>query len=343
MPTLQELASRLGVSVATVSRALNDQPGVSDEKRQKVLDLAKELNYHPNLAARSLATSRTQNVLFITHRRQFSTTEDPFYPYIMHGLEDALSDGGYGVMLVTLNDSQLDSGLSSVRAFNEQQPGGIVLAGPDISSSFILAASASGIPMILVDNALRRTSLPAVLPDNEEGSEAATSHLLEVHNHTSVVLLRGPEGWVSSDERTSGYLAAMEAAGRQPMIVKTDDTTIETGQRAAEKALLAHPEATAIVAVNDAMAIGAIRAARKDGRDVPQDLAIVGFDNISWAKYADPPLTTVSIPTVEMGRLAGRLLVERMAGSLTEISHTRVATHLVVRESCGCTGGGRNT
>ena len=196
--------------------------------------------------------------------------------------------------------------------------------------------------MLLVDNSLRKTSLPAVLPDNEEGTLAATSHLLMEHEHKNVVLLRGPEGWVSSEERASGYKAAMEAADLPLVVVQAEDTTIETGQEATQKVLQTRPETTAIVAANDAMAIGAIRAARKVGRVVPRDLAVVGFDDISWAKYADPPLTTVSVPTIEMGRLVGRLLIERMAGALTEVSRTRVATRLVIRESCGCSNSVQN-
>jgi DNA-binding LacI/PurR family transcriptional regulator len=107
MSSLQEIADQLGVSVATVSRALNDKPGVSPEMRANILNLASELQYHPNLTARNLSTSRTNTVLFIVHRRQFPAAMDPFYPYIMHGLEERLSSEGYSVMLLTLNDDQM--------------------------------------------------------------------------------------------------------------------------------------------------------------------------------------------------------------------------------------------
>lgn len=336
MSTLREMADRLGVSTATVSRAMNDKPGVSSETRERVLALAQELQYQPNLAARSLATSRTNTILFIVHRRQFSESEDPFYPFIMHGLEDSLKLDGYNVMLLTLDDEQLASGPAKLRVLQEKRADALVLAGPDISPKFILGASTLGLTTLLVDNKLRESSYTSVQPQNEEGAQASTNHLIEAHHHRDIALLRGPSGWASSDERAAGYLAAMSEANLEPIIVKAEDTTIETGREAAKRALEHHPEITAVVTANDAMAIGAMRAVLRMGRRIPQDLAVVGFDDISWASYADPPLTTVRIPTVEMGRLAGRLLLELMDGSVTVKTRVRVATQLVVRQSCGC-------
>lgn len=342
MSTLRELADRLGVSVATVSRALNDKPGVGAETRRRVLELAQELQYQPNLAARSLATSRTQNVLFIVHRRHFMGTKDPFYPYIMQGLEEALTGEGYSVILVTISDSQLKAGPTAMSVFREPRPSAIVMAGPDISSSFILATMTLDIKTILVDNALRKTSLPAVLQDNQAGCRAATHHLIDVHGHENIALLRGPNGWISSEERTAGYVLEMTSAGLQPIIYSAADTTIETGQEVALQALQTRPETTAFVAINDAMAIGAIRAAREMGLNVPEDLAIVGFDNISWSGYADPPLTTVSVPMRDMGRMTARVLLDRINGTLSTSTRTIAATDLVVRASCGCSESSGN-
>jgi LacI family transcriptional regulator len=339
LPTLQELADQLGVSVATVSRALNDKPGVSIETRQRVLSLARELQYRPNLAARNLRTSQTYTVLFIVRRRQYPTLIDPFYPNIMLGLEEGLSSEGYSVMLVTLDDDQLAAGPSTIPALQEQRADGLVLAGPGIPPNFILSTAAIDLPTLLVDNTLQETPFPTILADNAGGCRAATNHLIRDHGHKKITLLRGPNGWISCDERAEGYLLAMGTAGLSPHIIDADDTTLDTGQKITELALEAQPDTTAIVASNDAMAIGAMRAARKIGRVIPNDLAVVGFDNISWAAFSDPPLTTVSIPTIEMGRLAARLLLERMGGSVTAPSRTTVATQLIIRSSCACSNG----
>jgi DNA-binding LacI/PurR family transcriptional regulator len=338
MSTLRDMADRLGVSIATVSRAMNDKPGVSTETRERVLALAQELQYLPNLSARSLATSRTNTILFIVHNRQFTEAEDPFYPFIMHGVEDALKVDGYNVMLRTLDDAQLAAGPTALRALQEKRADALILAGPDISPKFILGASTMGLTTLLVDNRMRDSSFTSVQPQNEEGAQASTNHLIETHHHQHIALLRGPSGWASSDDRAAGYLDAMDEANLEPIVFEAEDTTIETGREAANRAFEHHPQITGMVAANDAMAIGAMRAARWMGRRIPESLAVIGFDDISWASYADPPLTTVRIPTVEMGRLAGRLLLELIDGSVTVKTRVRVATQLVIRQSCGCNG-----
>lgn len=169
--------------------------------RQKVLQVASEMQYRPNVAARTLSTSRTYTVLFIVHHRQFHAAVDPFYPYIMHGLEERLSSEGYSV----------------------------VLMGPDISPGFIIATANLGLPALLVDNALQETPFPVVLADNVSGCRAATNHLICEHRHQYITLLRGPERWVSCEERATGYLSAITAAGLEPHVVKVPDTTLETG------------------------------------------------------------------------------------------------------------------
>jgi DNA-binding LacI/PurR family transcriptional regulator len=135
----------------------------------------------------------------------------------------------------------------------------------------------------------------------------------------------------------------MEAAGLQPSIFSVADTTIETGQEAARQALQERPEITALVACNDAMAIGAMRTAQEMGLSVPEDLAIVGFDNISWAAYTTPPLTTVSVPMKDMGRLAAQVILDRIKSAPTTDTRTTAVAELIIRGSCGCPQAKRTT
>ena len=336
MSRQRTLADQLGVSTATVSRALNDKPGVSTETRLRVVAAAREMKYRPNAAARALTTATTRTVVFAVHRRQFPMGIDPFYPGIMRGLEETLGAEHYGVMLLTLSDTDLRNGPSSLPVLQEGRVDALVVAGPDIPPQFILAAASGSLSVILVDNVLRETAIPTVTADDSGGCRAATCHLVDVHSHTSIALLRGTPGWVSSDERAAGYCAAMGAAGLEPRVVSVEGTTIETGAKAVVEALETWPEVTAVVAVNDAMAIGAIREARKLGRRVPEDLAVVGFDDISWAVLSDPPLTTVRVPIVQIGRRAGRVLLDHFDDVITVASRTTLSTELVVRTSCGC-------
>lgn len=336
MTKQSELAERLGVSTATVSRALNDKPGVGSETRTRVLAAAQEMDYRPNAAARALTTTRTNMVVFAVHRQQFPLGIDPFYPGIMSGLEETLAAEHYGVMLLTLSDDDIQAGPTSLPMLQEGRVDALVAAGPDIPPQFILAAAGRDLPVILVDNVLRETAIPTVTADDSGGCRAATFHLVDVHGHSSVALLRGTPGWVSSDERAAGYCEAMDAAGLEPRVVSVDGTTIETGAEAMGEVLKTWPNVTAVVAINDAMAIGAIRRARELGKRVPEDVAIVGFDDISWAALSDPPLTTVRVPIVQIGRRAGRVLLDHFDDVVTVSSRTTLATELVVRTSCGC-------
>ena len=336
MTRQRELADQLGVSTATVSRALNDKPGVSTETRRRVVAAAQEMEYRPNAAARALTTATTRTIVFAVHRHQFPLAIDPFYPGIMRGLEETLAAEHYGVMLLTLSDEDIQAGPASLPVLQEGRVDALVAAGPDIPPQFILAAASSSLPVVLVDNALRETAIPTVTSDDSGGCRAATCHLVDIHGHGSIALLRGTPGWVSSDERAAGYSEAMEAAGLEPRVISVEGTTIETGAEALAEALETWPDVTGVVAVNDAMAIGAIRRARELGRQVPEDLAIVGFDDISWAALSDPPLTTVRVPIVQIGRRAGRVLLDHFDDIVTVSSRTTLATELVVRTSCGC-------
>ena len=336
MSRQHELANQLGVSTATVSRALNDKPGVSTETRHRVVEAAREMDYRPNAAARALTTATTRTIVFAVHRHQFPLAIDPFYPGIMQGLEETLAAEHYGVMLLTLSDEDIKAGPASLAVLQEGRADALVAAGPDIPPQFILAAASSNLPVVLVDNTLRETAIPTVTSDDSAGCRAATGHLVQVHGHTSIALLRGTPGWVSSDERAAGYCEAMDAAGLEPRVVSVDGTTIETGAEALLEVLETWPDVTGVVAVNDAMAIGAIRSARELGKNVPEDLAVVGFDDISWAALSDPPLTTVRVPIVQIGRRAGRVLLDYFDEVVTVASRTTLATELVVRTSCGC-------
>ncbi len=336
MSTVRELAEQLGVSVATVSRALNDKPGVSPDTRQKVLQLAKELRYQPNVAAHTHTASNTQNIVFIIPRRKTFAAGDAFYLYILQGVEARLSSEGYGATLVTLSDEQLSAGPASVQILRERRADAVVLVGSDIPARFILATAGLGLPVLLMDNALSETAFPAILYDNRGGGRLSTAHLIDVHGHENILLLRGPKRQYNVEERVKGYLDALNTAGLQSHIVQAEEATFEAGGDAVKRALATHPDTTAVVAVSDVLAIGATHAAREVGRRVPADLAVVGFGDLSCSVFFEVPLTTVKAPIYEMGRLAARLLLEQAEGALTVAPRTTVAIQLIVRASCGC-------
>lgn len=337
MPTrIGDIARRLGVSAASVSRALNDRPGVSEDLRQRILAAAQELDFAPNMAARGLATQRTQTVGLVLGKKETPLDADPFYPLITHSAEACLAQQGYHLILTTVDGTQAASS-SALKLVREQRVDGLILAGPDISPSFILALRQSGLPCVLVDNSLQETPMDCVVSDDQAGAASAVQHLLE-HGHRDVLCLSGPQEWASSRERSQGYLLAMQKAGlaARARVMTAPKTTIDTGQALLRQAIDEGLRPTAIFAINDSMAIGAMRTAQVLGLRVPEDLAVIGFDDISWAEMATPPLTTVRIFKEEMGALAARRLLDLLAGASSVPVRSVVGTQLVVRRSCGC-------
>lgn len=332
--TLEDIARQLGVSTATVSRALNDKPGVGAATRQRVLDLATSQRYTVNGAARGLATTQSKTIAFLTPHRSVPLADDYFYQRVMMGAQQELSRSGYFLLVATVEEDALTdlAGLEIVRG---QRTDGILLAGPEIPARSILDLRARGVPVVLVDNALPRTPVDCVLSEDEEGGYAATQHLIE-HGHKQIALLAGPLAWVSNAARTTGYRRAMADAGLSPLEVHCNETTLESGQEAMQRALAEYPDLTAVFAVNDSMAIGAMRTARAAGRKLPQEIAIVGFDDIEAASHVDPPLTTVKVNKRQMGVIAARRLVSLLNGDESVPVRSSVSTQLLVRASCGC-------
>ena len=341
-PRIKDIAERLGVSQASVSRALNDKPGVADNLRQRVLEVAAELNFTPNLVARSLVgtPSGTLTVALVVHQQAFPVSSDPFYFVILRGVERALAQAGYHVVLTTIGDDAIQA--DHLRVVRERRVDGAVLAGPDIPSALVLSMVQRGLPIVLVDNALERTPLDCVLCDNLEGARSAVQHLLS-HGYRRVAFAGGPLSWLSTRERREGYIDAMRERGLEDkcLAVHEDATTVLTGIAAGRTLLGMEERSEAVFAVNDAMALGVIRAAREVGLRVPEDLAVVGFDDISMAESAHPPLTTVRIAKEMMGEIAARRLLDLVGGARGATGgvvpvKSVVGTSLVVRASCGC-------
>lgn len=330
--TQKEIAQRAGVSTATVSRALNDQPGVDPDVRARILSIAAELGYTRNATAASLATSVTQTVAFVVRARH-AGVDDPFYPLIMAGAEAYLSEHGYHVLLSSV-DGHVAAGPYDIPAVSQGRVDGLIVAGPDISSAFIIGMLTAGVPMVLIDNCLNQTAVNCVLNDDQGGAYAAARHMIE-HGHKDIVFLSGPREWVSSRERAGGYRRAMEEAGLQPLVLYGPETTIDSGMVLMPQALESWPGLTAVCTVNDAVAIGAIRAAAQLGRRSPHDLAVVGFDDTSWAAIHEPPLSTVRVFKRRIGELAAQRFLDCVRHPGAAPVKALVSTKLVLRESCG--------
>ena len=340
-PTIKDVAAKAGVSPSTVSRVLNDRPGISPQTRERVLRVARELNFSPSITARGLATARTYNVGYVGYKygsvlppnlRPSSTARG-----ILEGIDEELSKHDYH-MLTTYVDQEMMKGSGAPNMALLGRVDGLILNGPAIHPRFILQLRNTGLPIVLVDNTLNETPVDCVLCDNEGGAYQAVKHLIQ-HDHQRIVFLSGPAEWLSSRERAAGYRRALEEAGLEPHIVFMPNTVAETGRQAMLTALEKYPDLTAVMAVNDATAVGAIQACRGVGRAVPDDVAVIGFDDEPWAQIHTPPLTTVHIYWHEIGIQAARRVVDLIERPHLTPMRISLATELVIRRSCGCSKG----
>lgn len=341
-PTLRDIAQKAGVSVSTVSRVLNDQPGIGVATRERVLAVVQAMRFVPNAAAQNLATKRTRNIGLITYKwsipsRFVAASLDSV------GVSEACENLGYH-LLTGLVDNQAMQNALQLPMVRENRVDGLILAGPAIKPSFILALYNSGLPIVLLDNNLQGVEIDCVLHENERSAYQLTQHLISTHGYQTIVFLSGPDAWLSSRERAAGYHRAMAAASLEPHLVYMPSTTVETGMEAMQTVLTEMPDCTAVVAVNDAVAIGASRVCRANGRFVPEQIAVVGFDNIGWAELHQPPLTTAHAFGEEMGRQAARRLIDLIENAPSQGQEPirlrlRVNTKLVIRQSCGCHDG----
>ena len=336
-PTLRDIAEKAGVSVSTVSRVLNDQPGIGAQTHARVLAVAQEMRFVPNAAAKSLATKRTGNIGFVTYKWSVSSR---FAAASLDaiGINEGAERLGYHVVSTLAGQKAMANALQ-LPMVRQNRVDGLVLAGPALKPSFILELYNSGLPIVLLDNDLRESDIDCVLHENEPSAYRLTKHLIHEHQHREILFLSGPESWLSSRERGLGYQRALAEASLEPHVIHMPSTTVETGMEAMKTALDQAPGLTAVVAVNDAVAIGAMRFSKAIGISIPEQIAVVGFDNIGWAQLHDPPLTTVHAYGEEMGRQAVRRLAELIELNPEE-EHARlrlrVGTKLLIRRSCGC-------
>src|SRR5690606_27259779 len=228
----------------------------------------------PSHTARGLATSQTFTIGFFVCKFELPSAKDPFYYEIQRGAEQAVTRTDYHLSVATLTE-EIMARRQDFRFTREKRIDGMVLAGPDISPDFIMAMLRTQIPVVLVDNKLSQTPVNAVNCDDEGGAYHAARYLLSV-GHTRIGIIAGPQRWPSNSRRVNGYRRALTEAGLQAQVAHVERTTIESGKQAYHALIEQHPDITAICAVNDSMAIGAIRAAQQTGRDVPRDLSVIG-------------------------------------------------------------------
>lgn len=311
-PTIRDVARVAGVGVATVSRVLNSSGYVKPETRQKVLAAAGELGFVPSQLARGLVRR-----LSATAGLVIPDITNPFFPAITRGVEDRASEAGYTVFLCnTDNDPALEA--LDVQKLRERRVDGIIFVGTTDRRELVERLLADEIPVVVTDRQVDHADIDSVLVENAWGAMAACLHLIDL-GHSRIAHAAGHRLTRTGQDRCNGYRMALEQAGIpcDESLVCWGDFTLESGYAVAQILLGRSPRPTAIFAANDQMAFGVMRAAEEAGISVPDELSIVGFDDIQMASVVRPGLTTVRQPAYEMGRLAMSLLLERINGRAT--------------------------
>lgn len=326
-PAMTDVARLAGVSTQTVSRTLAGHPHVQAATRAKVLAAAEQLGYRRNNAARMLSSGRSRTIGVVTLRTNFYSRSA-----LTYGIEGAARDAGYSVSAATtesLDTSAIEDALSRLA---DQGVDGVVLAVPLIRVSTRIEQLTSSMPTVTVDGS-RTSATEVIAVDQSLAARLATAHLLEL-GHETVWHVAGPREWLEAGNRVEGWRDTLEQAGRTVPPQLEGDWSPASGYHCG-LVLSQVPDVTAVFVASDEMAFGVIRALHERGRRVPEDVSIVGVDDIALAEYCSPSLTTVAQPFTEMGALAVSHLLRHLADPHAAPEATSVSPTLVVRASTG--------
>jgi LacI family transcriptional regulator len=330
--TIKDIAREAGVSPQTVSRAINDKGEIRPETRARILRIADRLGYRPNSVARSLATQRTQNIGLVV-----PDVSNPFFAGVARGIQDVAHQHDYNVFLCN-TDENVEREQSAIRSLEAQRVDGLLLCSSRLPERELLHLAARYQPLVLVNRCIAHPKTGCVLVDDAQAMQEAVQCLIDL-GHRRIGLLAGPAKSHSGQQRTCGYHRALRASGlvAPPHWQIHCPPQVDGGRDAARELLERAPELTVIVAYNDLVAVGALRACADLALRVPEDCAILGCDDVLLAGLVSPPLTTIRIPTYELGRKAMGLLLQMMdpqtAQSDTQPPPITVSPTLIVRDS----------
>ncbi|MBU6259984.1 MAG: LacI family DNA-binding transcriptional regulator [Burkholderiales bacterium] len=307
--TLEHVAQEAGVSPSTVSRILNGTAVVSDDKRAAVDAAIARLGFVPNPVARGLAGGRTLSVGVVTQ-----AIDSPFYGGALRGIEDTLSGAGYSPLFVSGHWNAAHEA-RSIETLRARRVDGIIVLSCRLGDS-ALAVHAQSLPVVVTGRGVGGAGICALNFDNFEGGRLATEHLLAL-GHRRIAFIAGDSRHPDARERQRGYRAALQAAGLayDPALVVPGQFFEESGYAAAERLVQGGAPFTAVFAANDQMAFGAALALHRHGRRVPDDVSLVGFDDLAAARYTVPPLSTIHHPIYELGQAAATAMLQLLSGA----------------------------
>jgi LacI family transcriptional regulator len=335
--TIREVAEVAGVSIGTVSRVLNEKPGVSETTRQHVLKITQELDYYPTKRL-PVSQHKISNLGLLIRPTENPLTSDPFYGGIFHGVENSCQEHHISVSFSTLDF--FNERLRRLPAMlKDERNSGFVLLGALPKEIVIAIEDAIKVPIVLVDNYYAGCHWDSVMIDNHEGAYTAIKHLISA-GHQNIVMMSGPDH-PSIIERRDGYERAMHDHGLQSTIIETisesprDGLSPVDGENGILKILREVPETTAVFCSNDNQAVGALMKLHELELEVPKYISIVGFDDVMLGKFTSPPISTIHVDRTTLGKMAIELLLGRIYNPDRSIVKACIGTKLVERNSVG--------
>jgi DNA-binding LacI/PurR family transcriptional regulator len=324
-PAMTDVARAASVSHQTVSRVLNGHPNVRPATRARVLAAIAELGYSPNLVARALASGRSTALGLVTLDTMLLGPVATLY-----AVEQAARIAGYSVSVTSVRSIDRRSLIESVTRLVQQSVAGVIVIAPVATSDSPLDALPADLPAVVVE-ADPESAVSAVTVDQQHGAYLATKHLLEL-GHRTVVHIAGPQDWIEARQRVVGWRLALEEAGIEVPQMILGDWSAQAGYDAG-RVLAGAQEVTAVFAANDNMALGLLRALNEQGRSVPHDVSVIGFDDIAEAGFFTPPLTSIRQDFAEMGRRSVELLLRQVDTGTRNVERIMLTPELVLRES----------
>ncbi|MBB4687446.1 LacI family DNA-binding transcriptional regulator [Amycolatopsis jiangsuensis] len=333
-PTQRDIAEMAGVSITTVSHVVNGTRAVAEDTKTAVLRAIESTGYTGDAIARSLVTGGTRSIGMAV-----SLVANPYFAALMQAIEREASANGYTVLLADTHDTA-DTEREVIRALRSRRVDGLLMTPAPGDGPAIGELVSLDVPIVLMDRLTTRTDVDQVGAENIQATSALTAHLASL-GHRRIGMISGAPGLTTSDERVLGYRLGLGRAGLAwtPDLVACGQSSREGGALALSTLLALPDPPTALVVGNDSMMVGALHESRRRGLRLGRDLPVVVYDDVEWAEFVDPPLTTMAQPIEAIGRRAVQLLLARLADPTRPAETVRLPPTLRHRESCGCPAG----
>ena len=330
LPTIADVARRAGVSIATVSRVLNGTTPVQDGTARRVQEAVSELRFVPRTAARVLASRRTNTIGLM-----LPEISGGYFSPLLRGIEGAAREAGFDLLIHATDEPHRIP--TARRPLGEHNSDGLLIFTDSLEDEGILRLHALGLPLVLMHQSMPGVEIPVITIENKAGAMGVVSHLIEVHGRRRIAFLRGPATQEDSGWREKGYLEALEAHGIpvDPMLIGAGEFDQQVAERTVRELIQNGNNFDAIFCGDDEAALGVYAALQANGRPIGTDVSVAGFDDVPFAAFLAPPLTTVRVPIEQVGREAVRQLVHLIRGEPPQ-ALTLLPTELIIRNSCGC-------